>query len=676
TLTGPGGTGKTRLALELAARTASRFDGVHWLALAALRDPELLPAAIARELGDPDRHPAELIGGRRLLLALDNLEQLLPDAAGLAAALLAACPNLSVVATSRAPLRLQAERELPVPPLEESEAIALFGRRAEQHGFTFAAGDPAVAEIVRRVDCLPLAVELAAARLRLLSPAELLARLDRRLRVLTGGPRDAPARQQTLTATLDWSYDLLQPAEQQLFARLAVFAGGFTLEAAEVVCDADLDVLEGLLDASLLRRRDDPGELRYTMLAVVQEYAAGREEDEASALALRARHAEYYLAVAERAEPELLGASQIHALQHLEEESDNLRKALTYAGESGHGEFCLRLATALSRFWGIHGDLSEGRRWLTDALRFEEPLPARARALRAEALLAVQQGDFAHAKGALEQSAALHRQLDDGAGVASALNALGIVARHQADHAQARVFYEKSLELRRRLGDTWGVATTLGNLGTSAADEGDYATAAALLVESLTLKRKLGDVRGAAVALENLGKVALRQDDSARARSLLTESVAAYEQVGDKPGLANVLELLAQTELLDGDRARAATLALTALNLRVELNDKEGLATAFETLADVGLAQSDALAAGRLLGAAESLRAAIGAPLPEGDRVNYARIVSGIRSKLGERAFADSLDQGRARRSCRPSRSRRVTPAELCRSKTPSRASS
>jgi predicted ATPase/class 3 adenylate cyclase len=654
TLTGPGGTGKTRLALQAAAEALDDFpDGVWLVALAAISDPGLVPGAIARTLGVREvlgEPLSETLGrhleSKRLLLVLDNFEQVVA-AAPVVAGLLDAAPGLRALVTSRAALRLAAEREYPVAPLAlpdptrppapealtQCEAVALFVQRAlaVKPGFGVTQENaPAVAAICARVDGLPLALELAAARVKLLPPRALLARLDRRLPLLTGGVRDAPARQRTLRATLDWSHDLLAPPERALFARLAVFVGGFTLEAAEAVCrpggGPGVDVLDGLAalaDQSLLRQDEQPGsESRFSMLETLREYAAERLDEAGQADDLRRRHAEFYLALAEQVGPRLRGYAT--RLEQAEREHDNFRAALAWLVARGPAEAALRLATALGPFWAGRGHLREGRRWLDAALALA-PAPGvgegvaaavRARALRARAGLAGDQGDFragraaaaeslalcraagdrpgaalalgtlAHLEGEsgdaaaaqehLEELLVLGRALGDEERVAFALNGLGNHASRRGDLPRARALYEESLALRRGLGRLDAVARTLMNLGDLAAAEGDSARAAARYEESLELSRALGERLAAAGALAGLGDVLSVRGDVPAAMTRWREALALHQALGNRPMEAAVLASMGRGAYRLGDLTRAAALLEQSLAIWRELAGGEG----------------------------------------------------------------------------------------------------
>ncbi|HYY32067.1 MAG TPA: adenylate/guanylate cyclase domain-containing protein, partial [Gaiellaceae bacterium] len=441
TLSGPGGSGKTRLAIEAAAALVPEFKaGVFWVPLASLRDPALVSETIAQTLGAKDGL-ADHIQERELLLLLDNLEQVV-EAAPELGSLLEACPNVKLLITSRELLRIRGEVEYAVPPLSDEEAVALFCARAQT------AADEMIPELCRRLDNLPLALELAAARASVLSPAQILERLSKRLDLLKGG-RDAEARQQTLRATIEWSYDLLDEGEQRLFARLAVFEGGCTLEAAEAVAEADLDLLQSLVDKSLVRHTEE----RFWMLETIREYAAERIEESREADEVRRRHAEHFLALAEEAKPHLRRHWSGQWLDRLEPEHDNLRAALDRLEASGESELALRLAGAVWGFWDMRGHLAEGRRRLEGALQADErPTAARAEALNGAAALAFDGGDPSTARLRAEEALALHRALGDGWGAAYSVYLLGHAAL-EADPMRARRLFEESLRLFGELGD-------------------------------------------------------------------------------------------------------------------------------------------------------------------------------------------------------------------------------
>jgi predicted ATPase/transcriptional regulator with XRE-family HTH domain len=671
TLTGPGGVGKTRLALAVAAALLADFpDGVHFVGLAPLREPGLVPAAIAATLGVREAGARSLLAAleaqlrdRRLLLVLDNCEHLLA-AAPTVAGLLEACPRLTVLATSRAALRLRAERVFAVPPLPlpaldasssveqlaRSPAVALFAERAQAATADFALdaeNAPAVAEIVRRLDGLPLAIELAAARARVLPPAALLSRLERRLPLLTGGARDAPARQQTLRDTVAWSYDLLGAEGQAVFRRLAVFAGGWTLEAAEALAgDSGVDVLEALAalaDNSLVRTVGGPGgEPRYLMLETVREFALERLEASGEAAAVLERHAALFLALAERAEPELVGPRQGAWLHRLEAEHDNLRAALGWALAEGDPATGLRLASAIALFWWRRAHWGEGLAWLERALARagDAPPPVRARALGEAARLAIERGENERAMALEEEALALYRALGDRRGIASRLGALGAHHANRGDLAAAAPLFEESLALLRELGERQKVATALGNLGHVALLQGDPARAAALLDEALALQRELGDRHGVASTLARLAALAKEQGDVARAAALAEEALALGRELGERPGIAKALQELSYLATLRGDSGRGAALAEEALAIGRQLGD-DGTFTVGWALVNLGAA---AHGQGDDARARASFEEALAALRGLGDR----RGVGVCLHWLGDLAAADG-DVGRAR---------------------------
>ncbi|MDQ3856376.1 MAG: tetratricopeptide repeat protein, partial [Chloroflexota bacterium] len=560
TLTGPGGTGKTRLALQTAAEVLDKFDdGVFFVSLAALTDPSLVASTIAHDLGlvESGGEPIlevlkEWVNDKRLLLVIDNFEQV-ADAAPVVTELLADCPRLKVMVTSRAPLRLRGEHEYPVAPLStpdpkhlpdlqtltQYDAVRLFIERAREVRPDFEVTNetaPAVAEICHRLDGLPLALELAAVRTKLFQPQALLQRLSNRLKLLTGGARDLSGRQQTLRAAIDWSYDLLSEEEKLLLARLSVFAGGSRFEAVEEVCDADgtLDILDGvqsLVDKSLVRQSEGVGgETRFVMLETIREYAGEKLEAMGEADKLRERHAEYLLRLAEEAEPHLRGSQQMLWLDRLDEEHDNVRVALACCLEQRKTEQGLRLATALARFWDTRGYYSEGRRWLEAFLASsgaDESSPAlQARALLGAAWLAHDQDDFLQADALFEESLRLGRARGEPGPVAAVLAHRAVMARGQGQYAKATELVEESLRVARGADNLADVAYALFRLGLVVREQGDYSRAAAAYQECLQAYRTLGDAGGAAFALLGLGDIARDQGDPDSVEGYCVESLA------------------------------------------------------------------------------------------------------------------------------------------------------
>jgi len=640
TLTGPGGMGKTRLALQVASAVRAVFaDGVAFVPLAPLSDPNLVLPAIARALNVGEvagRALADTLAAslraKQLLLVLDNFEQILPAAAPIMS-LLASAPNVKALVTSRATLRMRGERvyvvpslAVPTPPLpslealSQYEAVRLFIARAHDAQPDFAVTNetaPAVAEVCARLDGLPLAIELAAARTRLLPPDALLARLSNRLKIATGGSHDSPARQQTLRAAIDWSYSLLDPGEQALFARLAVFVGGWTVEAVEAVCNADdalpLDVLDGiesLLDKSLLRRQEGVGgQTRLMMLETIHEYARERLGHTSDAEELRRAHAAYYLDLAETAELELMKPQQEVWLRQLDQEYDNLRAALQRFLERGEGDYALRLASALSRFWEIRAYLSEGRRWLDTTLTTGRTLAttARAKALRGAGVLAAAQGDLPRAAALIDESLTLWQEIGDKAHQAEALVDLAWMRYIGPDPRQATPLFAQGRTLYHELGGKVGQSAALMGLGCLALLAGDNTEGRALQEESLLLAQEGGNHYNIAHALYNLGWAALAQGDETRASACYAESLARFRDLGDKRGVAMGLEGIA---------------ALTA--------------------------PRQPILAARLIGAAAAQRATIGSPQPLPDHVRYERYLAQALSQLGDVAWTAAVEIGQS----------------------------
>jgi predicted ATPase/DNA-binding SARP family transcriptional activator len=579
TLTGPGGTGKTRLALaaaeELSAEMPARF-----VDLSPLRDPELVPQTVAQALGLQDEQAiGEWLGPQSLLLVLDNFEQLLA-AAPFVAELLAAGPGLRVLATSRAPLRLSAEHEYPVPPLplpaaassfEEivsNDAVRLFAARARavDPGFQLTEDHAGViAAICKRLDGLPLALELAAARSKLLPPEAMAGRLERSLELLTGGARDLPARQQTLEATLDWSHELLEPGARALFAQLAVFRGGWTLEDAEAVSGRDVVTELGeLVDESLVRRRNG----RFTMLETIREYASRRLGDET-----RRRHAEHFLAFAEK-QAKILSAGTVtgDVMARLDAEHDNLRGALAWAAAVGEIEIEVRLAAALRQYWIVRGELSEARRAFEGAVeRSGNADPAlRALAHVNAGLFPYRQGDLEQAKEHFTTALGLYRRLGDEAESGRCLAELGAVAIGEGDLDRAEKLYVEAVEHFRTHGQTIRLCIALGNLGALASMRGDYEAAARFQAEVLPPQREIGDRDGLAISLHNFGRTEIKRSRVEHARELLGESLELATELGYKEVIAYCLQGYAQLAL-EADPERAARLVGASLAILDEM---------------------------------------------------------------------------------------------------------
>ena len=635
TLTGPPGTGKTRLALAAAASLADELpDGVRVLPLAHVRDPALVPRSIARAVGveegrgDVVESLAAALADRRLLLVLDNFEHVIDAAPGLAR-LLERCTGPRLLVTSRARLNLRGERELVVPPLAlpgpdgprtasalaSYAAVRLFAERARTARPDFALTDdvaPVVAEICRRLDGLPLAIELAAARTRTLAPDEMLARLGRRLPLLTGGPRDLPERQQTLRRALDWSYELVGERERRVFRRLGVFVGGSTLDAAEAVCAAEdraagavLDGLAALIDNSLLRSEGGrDGRTRYGMLETLREYAQERLDASGETEAVERQHAAYFVALAQEGARRLGGHGQAAWLDRLETEHGNMRAALAWLVEREDTEPALRLAGALRHFWYLRGYLAEGRAWCGRALALpgaDARTALRAGVLLTDGVLAYSQGDHVAAHPRLDEALAIAREVRDAGLTAWTLIYLGQLVR-QENQPPLTAELQEALAIGRRSGDRWVVSMALLGLGLGVSWYGDHRAARALLEEALAVAREAGLRALEGALLCSLGVIACQLGEYAEARALMVE----------------------------------------ALPIRVAVGHRRGVPWTLEEFARLALALGQAEPAARLLGAAAVLRHAIGANLPAMGEVAAAR------AALGERRFDECWAQGRA----------------------------
>jgi len=671
TLVGVGGVGKTRLALQAAHGEVQggRFEGgVYFIPLDALTDPGLIPAEIARALGvglpGLDRPLVELtqaLAGRRLLLLLDNFEHLMAGADVLST-LLTACLALKLLVTSRERLNLEGEQlfqveGLPLPRMtltpEEAaygDAVQLFVQRSKRVKLDFTLDErtlPHVLRICRLLEGSPLGLELAAASLRLMPVADVAAEIERGLDLSTQ-TRDVPGRHRSLRATFEHSWRLLTDKEQEVLRRLSVFVGGFTREAAARVAGASIPLLASLVDKSLLRVLEGGRYDRHPLIyGYAREKLSEHPEEEAE---VRARHASYFLELAEEAETQLKGAAQAACLNRLEAEHDNLRAALRYTQERGEVQLGLRLAGALWQFWYVRGHLSEGRMWLTESLSgggVVEPSLERAKVLSGVGTLAFYQGDYASARAFHEESLALRRVLKDSWGVAGSLHDLGNVAALGGDTFAAKRFFEESLALKRALGDKRGLAASLNNLGNVLLRQGEEAAARALCEESAAVRRALGDKQGLAVSLSNLGNIVRKQGDNDAARGFYEESLAIRRELGDKQGIAiatNNLGLVAQSQ---GDYSFALLLFQESLSLEQELGDKSGIAHSLEAFANLAVAQRQPRKAARFWGAAERLRETIGAPLPPFERTEYERDVASAQAQLSKEAFATAWAEGR-----------------------------
>jgi len=610
---------------------------------------------------------------KRLLLVLDNFEQVL-EAAPLAGELLSA-PSLEVLATSRIALGVYGEHEYAVPPLSipdpkrvpglealsHYEAVRLFIERARAAKADFEITNenaPAVAEICARLDGLPLAIELAAARIKLLPPKAMLGRLGRRLKLLTGGARDLPERQRTLRGAIEWSYALLDEGEKTLFARLAVFSGGRTLEAVEAVCDAQADLpvdtfdgVSSLLDKSLLRQEEgQEGEPRFVMLETIHEYTRERLQESGEAEEIGRAHTRYFLALAEEAAPELTGSEQVSWMERLEAEHDNLRAALSRSLEARDTESALRIGGALWRFWNVRGHFSEGRRWLAAGLSGGEatPVGVRAEALLGLGHLELRQGDYARAVEDLEASLALYREAGDRRGEAYALCFLGWIALDRSDLERAEGLLEESLALSRAAGTARDVSVALNALAMLKVYRGDYARATAMQEESLSLAREAGDVQIIAILAYNIGFAAAITGEYERAEAFLQEAKELFREVGDRGMAPLTKSRLGFLALSRNDPDRAEELCVQAIRELQEQAQTPGMDFALDVLAGVAVARGGLRRAVRLWGGVAGYRDTTGAPWLLEERAIIEPHIEAARSRLEEAVWQEEWDKGRS----------------------------
>ena len=684
TITGPGGIGKTRLAVEVASGLVESFPGgIHFVPLSPLSDPGFIASVVVQTLGIREaggQSPLEILKKNLqdslcapMLLLLDNFEHLI-QAAPTVAELLVMGSNLKILVTSRAALHVYGEHEFPVPALavpdsrsmppvevlSQYSAVALFVQRAVAAKPDFELNREnalAVTEICARLDGLPLSIELAAARVKVLSPSSMRTRLASRLQLLTGGARDLPTRQQTLRGAIDWSYDLLNAAEQKLFRRLSVFVGGCTLEGVEAVCDTkgdlDLGLLDGMasmVDKSLLQQVEQAnGESRFLMLETIREYA--REKLEASledALTKRA-HAAYCLVLAEEEATEQSGAEGAEWLERFALEHDNFRAGLEWLTETGDAEWGLRLGAALFHFWETREYLAEGRDRLGKLLKIAgaaAPTKARARALFAAGVLAGEQGDYASADVLISESLGIARQLRDKQGVAVSLNALAVFARDRGNVALAHSLFEESLVPWRELGDQKAIARSLSNLANVVKLQGDYPRARSLYAECLSIFRALGDRTGVAWSLNYQGDVARDQGDSPAARTLYEQGLAIFQELGDRWGIAGTLADLGSLAREQRNCPTAHSLYRESLKIFQELEHKRGIARLLECFACSAAAQLEAERSLRLAGAAAALRQSIGAPLTPAEQAKLESTLDPARQVLTNTAGTTAWLEG------------------------------
>jgi predicted ATPase/DNA-binding winged helix-turn-helix (wHTH) protein len=635
-LTGPGGAGKTRLGIAIAEAVADHFTaGVQFVGLASISSPELVTSALAEafDLQQVGTRPVPQLIAERLrnagpfLLVLDNFEQVLP-AAKVVAETLEACPTLKILVTTRACLRIYGEQEFPVSPLAPNPAVELFVQRAAAVSPDFrsnAENLPAIREICSRLDGLPLAIELAAARSKMLSPTAMLERLESRLELLTCGALDMPERQQTLRKTIDWSHDLLNDAERKLFRRLSAFVGGCTLESAEAVCntgrDLEVDLFEGLsslVDKNLVQRLErGDGETRFTMLEMIREYAEERLAESGERSAVRRAHAAYCLVVAEEGNPELDQTERTRWLAQCDAEIDNLRHALDWLFEKHDVDWGMRLCIALFRFWDMREHLTEGRARLETILHLAgtERAEERARVLLFLSALVTSQGDFQAAERFIQECISVYEQLGDRSGIAASLNALAIGQRDRGDYATSESNFERSLAWWRLVGDRSATARCLHNLANVVKVRGEYARARWALREATQIFAELGDRSGAAWAINQQGDISREQGHLADARDLYEQALAAFREAGDRWGMARSLTDLGYIDCAKGDFSTAHAAFRESISVFADLGHRRGVARALEGFACLAVARGQEDRALRLAAAAVQLRRAICAPL-------------------------------------------------------------
>jgi predicted ATPase/DNA-binding winged helix-turn-helix (wHTH) protein/Flp pilus assembly protein TadD len=669
TLTGPGGAGKTRLALAAAAAIADTFTaGVQFVGLASITNPDLVTTALADALEIQQvthRSIPQLIGDQLqnsgpFLLLMDNFEQVLPAATVLAETL-DACPALKILVTSRSCLRIYGEQEFPVTPLGENAAIELFVQRAAAVWPDFAISSEnkqTVQEICSRLDGLPLAIELAAARTKVLAPSAILDRLQSRLQLLTGGALDLPERQHTLRNTIDWSHGLLNEAERKLFRRLSVFAGGCTLEAAEAVCnttrDLGIDLFEGLsslVGQNLVQRVDrTEAEPRFAMLETIREYAFERLTESGEQAAARRAHAAYCLVLAEEGNPELSPADRTRWLTQCDAEIDNLRFALDWLFETVDVDWGLRLCVALFRFWDMREHLSEGRARLEAILDLAgsgRPKDSARVALFIGALAAAQ-GDYQAAERYLQRSLSLYEDLGDESGIAASLNALAVSARDRGDYASAQSNFERSLACWRLLPDRLAIARCLHNLANVVKVRGDYSRARWALREATDIFQELGDRSGAAWSINQQGDIEREQGNTAGARALYERALAAFREVGDPWGAARSLTDVGYIDCEQGDHSAARSAYREALEVFASVGNQRGIARAMEGFACLALVRGDPMRALTLAAAAAHSRQLITAPLPQAEQRKLDRTLLPAWKLLSEAEAKKAWAEGSA----------------------------
>jgi len=652
TITGPGGIGKTRLAEAVAAAAGDRFaDGVVLVPLQAVDDPGLVVGTVARSVGlfdfegDLSQRLVDHLRDSRMLLLVDNFEQVVGAAPSLAA-IVSASPGLKAVVTSRTRLRVGGEQELPLEPLARDDAVHVFIERARAVRPDFAPNEPeleAIGEICDHLDCLPLAIELAAPRVKMLSPQTMLTRLEHPLELLTSGSQDAPQRHRALRDTIGWSVELLDDDGRTLFRRLSVFAGGCTLDEVEDVCGGTIDGLGALVDASLVR---SDGE-RFAMLETIREYAAEQLEASGEALEIRAAHARTYLRLARLAAAALGGPEQRRWRARLAVEHDNLRAALRFALDDGDEESALGLCLALWRFWLERGYLGEGRLWLQEALALgTEPTATRAQALTANGVLSHYQADYGVADELCQEALELSRSLGDPRGVADALTGVALGRRARGAYEEAEAHYREALSIYGELGDEEATARTLDRLAIVLTIAADEARGRELFERSLEMFRRLGDSTGVALCLHGL-VMARVPGNPALARAQIDESLEILRGLGDRRNLAKVLWSAAEVAREVGEFESASAYLAESLTLMVEFGDRWFCGVLLESASELAAVSADPERAARFLGAADGVWKAIGVPCPPEFQIRHDVVVAKVDAHIGADRRASAWEEGR-----------------------------
>jgi len=678
TLTGPGGTGKTALGLEVARSLVSSFsDGVFFVPLAPIFEPKFVVPTIAGILGVKEEGSVTILESlknflrdKQILLVLDNFEQVV-KAGPQMADLLTACPRLKLLVTSREALHIREEREFPVPPLTlpdlkrlpgaealaANAAVSLFVERAHAAKPDFELTNEnarSVAEICYRLDGLPLALELAAARVKILTPQALLRRLESRLGILTGGAKDLPSRQQTLRNAIAWSHDMLDNELKKLFMWLSVFLGGFNVEAAEAVCESAggmhtsaLDGLSALVERSLLRQEVIGEEPRFSFLETIREFSIECLKSSGDSDRLRRAHADFYLTLSEK-EPELRGTGQAELLNRLDREHDNLRGALRWSLEVGETELGLRFAASLWRFWFVRGYVAEGRDWIQKLLSIStKRTEARANSLLGAGSLANFHGDVTAARAYYEESLSINRELGKTAGEAVALYYIADLAQDQGDYDNAEKLAQESLRMTTEVGDKRRISYALGLLGEIAIAKGDFGEARSFFLKSLEMSRQLGEKLEISMSLGYLGDIACRLDDFQNALKYSEESLSLSREVGDKEGIAMALSSMGSLARRKGEFQRARTLLTDSLKIFIETSEKERIAHTLEQLGGVDVDESQMEEAALLFAAAEALRETMKVPMAPVDRPQYDKDLALVRSTLAGERLTSAWTRGR-----------------------------